>query len=89
MARQIGFRDLGFAELRHGRRDERGNRDESRRNAQGENRGNKPQGEQKQAQPQPQQQKPPRGDKPPQQPKQDKPQQQAQKQLEKLLGGGN
>ncbi len=64
---------------RDGRRDERGNRDESRRNAQGENRGNKPQGEQKQAQPQPQQQKPPRGDKPAQQqPKQDKPQQEKQ-----------
>jgi ribonuclease E len=61
---------------RDGRRDERGNRDESRRNAQGENRGNKPQGEQKQAQPQ--QPKPPRNDKQPQQPKQDKPQQDKQ-----------
>ncbi|GHC05273.1 Rne/Rng family ribonuclease [Thermomonas carbonis] len=55
---------------RDSRRDERGNRDEGRRNAQGEARGNKPQGEQKQPQ-QPQQQKP-RNDKQQQQPKQDK-----------------
>jgi ribonuclease E len=67
---------------RDGRRDERGNRDESRRNAQGENRGNKPQGDQKQAQ----QQKPPRGDKQPQQPKQDKQEKPQQERQQKPQG---
>ena len=67
---------------RDARRDDRGNRDESRRNGQGENRGNKPQGEQKPAQLQ--QQKPPRNDKQQQQqPKQDKPQQEKQEKQQK------
>ena len=65
---------------RDSRRDERGNRDEGRRNAQGEPRGNKPQGEQKQAQPQ--QQQKPRNDRQ-QQPKQDKQDKQAQPQQDK------